>query len=345
MLYNVRYIEAKCLNQIQKEWMELQTGKEMTLFQSYSWYQMLLEYYVPTDTREFESVFAIVESDGHPCMIAPLWIVKKTFRFLNQKGFYLLGRCSFSDYLNFVYKVFDAAAFDFLVSNLSMKYGLHYFVLEDFRESTSSYLHIISNYTICRNSDYPCVSLSLPSSVEKYQNLLSKNSRQNLRTANNRLEKDGKRLLYNFDNQQVDKKKCLEMREARLIAKYSDYPFLTKYKYRILNYLRYSFPSFIPITAYFEGKTMTASDEKGNLRAFFNYGYDPNGAGIRIMAAGTDIEYARYSPGMLLMYNFILNAIENGELKEIDFTRGDEKYKFSLGGQLSLYHTIKFKIM
>ena len=344
MKYNIRYIEAKCLNIIKEEWMELQTGKEMTFFQSYQWHKMLLEHYVPTDTREFESIYAIVESNGHPCMIAPLWVVKKTFRFLNQKGRYLLGRCSYSDYLNFVYQTFDPDAFDYLINNLSRLYGVNYFTLEDFRESTSVYNHILNNYELCRNSEYPCVGIRIPSSVEEYHKSLSKNSRQNLRTANNRLNKDGRELYFNFDDQQVDKKKCLEIREARLIAKYSEFSLLTKYKYRFLNRLRFHFQGFTPITTYSGSKVMTASDENGNLRAFFNYGYDLDGTCIRVMAAGTDSDYARYSPGMLLMYNFILNAIEEGKLKEIDLTRGDEKYKFSLGGQQRLNHTIKFKI-
>ena len=89
---------------------------------------------------------------------------------------------------------------------------------------------------------------------------------------------------------------------------------------------------------------MTASDDNGKLWAFFNYGYDPDGTCIRVMAAGTNLDFAYYSPGMLLMYNFILKVIQEGKIKEIDFTRGDEKYKFSLGGQQRLIHTIKFKI-
>ena len=88
---------------------------------------------------------------------------------------------------------------------------------------------------------------------------------------------------------------------------------------------------------------MTACDEEGHLRAFFNYGYDSDGQCIRVMTAGTDLDFARYSPGVLLMYNFILNAIEAGQIKEIDFTRGDEKYKFSLGGQQRTIHTVKFR--
>jgi CelD/BcsL family acetyltransferase involved in cellulose biosynthesis len=344
MAYAVKYIGGKHLDEVQGEWIALQKGNEMTMFQSYQWYQMLQDHYVPADTREYESVYAVVESDGKPCIIAPLWIVKKTFGIINQKGVYLLGRCSFSDYLNMIYQHFDECAFDYLLNDLSQRYKVKYFFFENFVESTSAYRHIRDSYNICRNSEYPCVGLSLPSSVEEYQKLLSKNSRQNLRTANNRLKKDGKNLIFNFDNQQIDRNYCMQVRESKLIAKYNDFPLMLKFKYRILNRFRYHFPSCTPISNYSEGKVMTASDDNGKLWAFFNYGYDPDGTCIRVMAAGTNLDFAYYSPGMLLMYNFILKVIQEGKIKEIDFTRGDEKYKFSLGGQQRLIHTIKFKI-
>jgi CelD/BcsL family acetyltransferase involved in cellulose biosynthesis len=62
------------------------------------------------------------------------------------------------------------------------------------------------------------------------------------------------------------------------------------------------------------------------------------------MDAGTDLDFARYSPGMLLMHQFILKAIQEGKLQIVDFTRGDEKYKFALGGQLLFNHRVKIKL-
>lgn len=344
MAYSIKYVKGIDLNKIQDEWKALETGGEMTLFQSYQWQQVLLEKYIPTDTDKYESIYAIVESNSQPCIIAPLWVVKKTFRLLNYKGVYLLGRGSFSDYLNFVYQHFDSSAFDYLLNDLSRRYGITYFTFENIRETTDVYRHVINNYMVSRNSEYPCVGLCLPHSVEEYHRILSKNSRQNLRTANNRLKKDGENLIFNFDDQQIDRNRCLEIREAKLSVTYSKLPLIYRYKYKILNRLRYHFNNFVPITYYSEGKVMTACDEGGKLRAFFYYGFDIEKTRIRVMAAGTDLEYARYSPGMLLMYNFIINSIQEGKIREIDFTRGDEKYKFSLGGEQRLNHTIKFRI-
>lgn len=344
MAYKIRYVKGIDLEQIQDVWTALETGDEMTMFQSYRWHQVLLEQYVPMDTRKFESLYAIVDLDDQPCLIAPLWVVKKTFRLLNQKGVYLLGRGCFSDYLNFVYQRFDASAFDFLLRDLSQKYGTNRFFFENIRESTSVYRHIFEQYVVSRNSEYPCVGLNLPPSEEEYHRMLSKNSRQNIRTANNRLKKDGKSLVFNFDDHQIDRNQCLEIRESKLLVKYSELPLMYRLKYKILNRFRYQFHSFIPFMCFSDSKVMTACDEEGKLRAFFNYGFDTEGKCIRVMAAGTDLDFARYSPGMLLMYNYILNSIQEGTMQEVDFTRGDEKYKFSLGGQQRIIHTIKFSI-
>jgi len=51
------------------------------------------------------------------------------------------------------------------------------------------------------------------------------------------------------------------------------------------------------------------------------------------MAVGTNEQYERYSPGILLMYNFIDYIIKNKMYTVLDFTRGNEKYKYSLGGK------------
>ena len=344
MAYTIRYVPAKDLERIQDEWKALETGEEMTLFQSYEWYQMLLEKYIPEDTKNFESVYAVVKADGKACMIAPLWIIKRSFRILNKKGGYIIGRFSFSDYLNFIYLTFDADAFDFLMKDLRRRYCIKKICFEDFRESTSIYQHVIKSYSIIENKKFPCVTLQLPHTIEEYNKMLSKNSRQNLRTANNRLQKDGKALIFNDDDQQVDRQECLRLREAKLSVQFSSVSKWRKYKYRIINHLRYSFPFFTPVTYYPHSKIMTAYDGQGKLRAFFNYAYDYNKKTIRIMAAGTDLDFARYSPGMLLMHQFIEEAIKQGQLEIVDFTRGGEPYKFALGGNLCYNHRVIYKI-
>ena len=343
MKYIVEYVPAKQLGTLKSQWNVLEHGKEMTLFQSFQWYQMLAEYYIPADTNNYTSVFAVVQANETPCLIAPFWIVKHTFKLLNKKGVYLLGRDSYGDYLNLVYDQFDGAALDFLLEDVSKKYGTNHFVFEQLMESSSTYHHIVkTGRQIMEDRIEPCASLRLPASVGDYQKMLSKNARQNLRTANNRLAKDGKILAFNFDDVVTDKNSCLNIRESKLAVKYAKVPIWRKYKYRLVNKVLFHFPRFAPIQTFDGSKVMTAKDEEGLLRAFFSYGYDTEGRCVRIMSAGTDLEFARYSPGMLLMHTFIIKTIEDGLVHEIDFTRGDEKYKFTLGSVLQNNHTITF---
>jgi len=53
--------------------------------------------------------------------------------------------------------------------------------------------------------------------------------------------------------------------------------------------------------------------------------------------SGLDPAYASLSPGWVLLGRLIQWAIEHGR-REIDFLRGDESYKFRLGGvERSIY--------
>ena len=85
MKYLVEYISASNLEKIEQVWKLLERGSDMTLFQSYDWNKMLLEFYIPKDTKYYESQYAIVKNEETVCLIAPLWITKKTFRFFPTK--------------------------------------------------------------------------------------------------------------------------------------------------------------------------------------------------------------------------------------------------------------------
>lgn len=341
MSLTIEYIPATLLKNIKQEWSILENGVDMTLFQSYDWNIILLDHYVPKDTKSYQSLYALVKKDGKECLIAPLWIAKRTFRLLNKKGVYLLGRDSYSDYLNIIYNDFIPEAFDFLLKDIQHRYHQSHFIFEHLNETTSLFKHITHSYKILEDQKEPCVYLQIPSSLEDYHKILSKHSRQNLRTANNRLNKDGLSIDYNMEDYSIDKKTCLDIRESKLSVQYEKVPIIKKYKYRIVNRLLYHFPRFTPITVYKDSKIMTATINN-KLCAFFHYAYDEPHNKIVIISAGTDLTYARYSPGMLLMYNFIKQVISEQKYKGIDFTRGDESYKFALGGKLNYNHNLHF---
>ena len=114
MKYKTEYYNIENFSKLESVWKELEKGEDMTSFQSYHWYQMLNECYVPKDTPNYLSIYAVVKRDNEIVLIAPLWIVKKTFKIVNKKGIYFLGREGWSDYLNFIYKDFDDDAMRFM---------------------------------------------------------------------------------------------------------------------------------------------------------------------------------------------------------------------------------------
>lgn len=329
-------------DQLEEDWRKIEKGHDMTIFQSYEWYKMLIEKSVPSDTLYYESVFAVVKENGVTSLIAPLWIVKKTFRIVNKKGVYILGRDSWSDYLNFVYDTLTLDMVKKLIDAVCKRYELHDFIFEQLRSSSLlfDYLNLLSSDI---KDDSVCVSLVLPLSLEVYYSQLSKNTRQNIRTANNRLSKDNLLIRFVFDDANVDKERCLQIRQDKLKKKYDEVSIIRKTKYRLRNKLLFRFPRCLPIYDFPDSKVMTAYIDD-DLAAFFNYVVDSNSKSIMIIAAGTNLKYLKYSPGILLMYNYICLTINENRFRFVDFTRGDERYKIALGGTLSSNAFVHYRI-
>jgi hypothetical protein len=333
--YSIKFFDKKSFNLLEEDWKSLEKGADMTVFQSYDWNKMLVDVYLPDGSRNYESRFVLVKHEGKAVLIAPLWIVKHDFRIVNKKGVFLLGKEGWSDYLNCIYDYFDKDAFMFLLYQVSDNYKVKRFVFEDVKEKTQLCIFIRSRFTDLRVEKGGCVSLSLPHTLAEYSSILSKNSRQNIRTAYNRLSKDSHRIEFLFNDELVSKDQCAEIRDRKLTNQYEKVSKLRKFKYRMQNKLRFHFQTYSPMYDFRQSRIMSAYID-GNLCAFFNYVVDENNQTIVVMAAGTDLNYARYSPGVLLMYSFIQSQIENeSSIRVVDFTRGEEKYKFALGGSLS----------
>jgi len=335
-----KYYPISDFMQLENEWRNMEIGTDMTYFQTFAWYEMLWKLNKDIHDRRFEIGFAVIERGGIPLMIAPLWIVKKTFGKYNRKGFYLFGRGGWSDYLNFIYKDFDRKATDFMLSQLKTKFGLCNFYLENVPETAQFHNYLTSLCEADKITSQTCVGLSIDHiTFEEYKKLLSKQSRQNIRTANNRLARDGRTLVYNYDDSNVNLNKFMDYRTIR-VAKKNDWGG-KNLRWRIIDFISrkilrrgwYKFPEYAPFTHDANSKFMTAKTPDGELCASFNYGISPNGKSIVLMGVSTNPEYAKYSPGILLLFKFIENAIANNLYNFIDFTRGNESYKFALGGK------------
>ena len=343
MNYEIEYFDIETFSNLKTVWKDLENGQDMTSFQSYHWYEMLNECYVPKDTPNFLSIYAVVKRENEIILIAPLWIVKKTFRIVNKKGIYFLGREGWSDYLNFIYKDFDDNAMTFLLQEIVKKYKVSSFNFSELKENVQSYKFFNSNMKLKNCCKQTCVALKLPSTIEEYNKLLSKNARQNIRTAHNRLKKDDLEVRFVFDDKDVDKEKCRNMREQRFIEKFKHVSKLRLMKHKIMYRLTFHFRPYLPFMCYDGGHFLTTyiGDE---LCSFFYYLIDDIHKHVYVIAAGVNLEYSRYSPGIISLNTFINEIIKRQNIDVIDFTRGDEPYKYAIGGKDHYIKNALFKI-
>ena len=168
--------------------------------------------------------------------------------------------------------------------------------------------------------------------------MLSKNSRQNIRTAFNRAKTDGVSFVFNFDDNVVDLDEFEKYRNIRLLDKNQSHQgVISRLKgfisSKILRRGYYKFPDYNPFTHDGDSKFMTIKSNEGELCAAFNYGLDKEHSQIVLMAVSTNPKFYKYSPGILVLYEYILKEIENKGIQLIDFTRGNERYKYVLGGK------------
>ena len=338
--FSFKYYQIADFMLLENTWRDLETGGDMTYFQTFAWYKMLWNLNNSIRDRRFEIGFALVKKNGVPIIIAPLWVVKKTFGKYNRKGCYLFGRGGWSDYLNFIYKDFDGEAIKFMLSQLKEKFDICDFYLENISETAQIHDLLKSLCDSEKTTSQTCVGLSIEGIYfEEYKKKLSKQTRQNIRTANNRLIRDNKSLVYNYDDCNVNLNEFIGYRTTR-VAKKNDWRGKTL-KWRIINFISknilgrgwYKFPEYAPYTHDLNSKFMTAKTPEGVLCAAFNYGISSANRSIVLMGVSTNPDYAKYSPGILLLLNFIENAIDHNRYDFIDFTRGNESYKFALGGK------------
>lgn len=344
--YTIEEYTNDTMCQLKGAWQILEKGDDMTYFQSYKW-NIIVQQFTPQRKGICKSLYLLIKKGNTPILIAPLWIITKTTLLVNKRGVYFAGRNGWSDYLNFVYDDCGYDAFKVLFDYVYYKLNLSLCCLEQIKDNTKLYAYISQYMTIKRESVTTCVSLVIPKSMDKYKSLISKKARQNIRTANNRLTKDGKSITISFDTQ-PDLELCKAMREKRVAAKnklniHSLNDFFVYLKKIVKNKLTISFPAFLP---FYEDNSIhyICAYIDDELAAYFCYGLDEYHKEAVLMAVGTNNAFSKYSPGILALYAYISEQIENKEVSILDFTRGDEKYKYALGGVDHYIHNISFNL-
>lgn len=164
---------------------------------------------------------------------------------------------------------------------------------------------------------------------------LSRSVRQNLRTAYNRLERDGKsfRLEVHYGNMadaRKMRKEILDCYERRQLEFYSRKMKWLRFEYHKfgMKYLRHDkFSLFgndnsVQVALYIDGRVA------GMYAGVLNHRKDC----ILVPRLAINMDYKFYSPGYVMLCESFRYFLSNTSIRNIDLSVGSEQYKLDLGG-------------
>ena len=174
-----------------------------------------------------------------------------------------------------------------------------------------------------------CVKVCLPQNFEEYFNSLSKNVRQNYRTANNRILKSNKILsISHIKGKHITNttfKQILSLYIKRLKFYKKRNIFFDKifYKFFDIGFKAIRKLDFVDVFAIYID---------GEMAAFMMC--MKNDDELYVPKLAINEEYSFYSPGLLLSILSIENLLKKNLVDSIDFIQGKEEYKFQVGGKI-----------
>ena len=192
------------------------------------------------------------------------------------------------------------------------------------------------------------VQIPLANSYDEYNKRLSKHARQNIRTAYNRANRDGYELSFHsyrmLDGGSVKK-------EARKAFKSYTALYIKRLKER---YNRSGMRFFVKKTLmkYFGSGWKSASSSmsllvdisiNGEIAAYAKCYFDLVHKKITVPNLAIDIKWGFYSPGIVLVNELIKYVIEMGGVEYLSMGRGEEPYKYEMGGEQ--YNTYNMGIL
>lgn len=308
-------------------------NENLTAFQSAEWALSVLNTY---KKKKRMQVRFIVYSD-----ICILPIV------LCDKEIHLFGRFTCTDYLDIISFNFEKSNFLELLEYLKNRYKGFALYFEQLRENSrlKILLDEMDGFELYEKGD--CVSIDLLDDYDLWYQERSKHYRQNRRTDINRLKKEQKSITFAWKNaSELNKKELFELYniyvDRRVSCNELDEKIEHKLKRKVSNYLKFDFYKDT-INDYCLKKNSNcklAILYIDNVIASYFIGIQ-KGNTLSVPRVSININSAKYSPGNLLIMEFVKHKA--GEIKILDLTRGNEKYKYDNGGaRRELYYYRKY---
>ena len=186
--------------------------------------------------------------------------------------------------------------------------------------------------------DVEYVAIDLPVDYPTYLQTLSKNMRHQINKTYNRLEREGveqKLFIYDADHR-VSKdleKEINRMYITRLISRYNPEHEGSKlwraWFWILFQYLKHDTRSFRKLPNSFLAVVMSGEKVMAFVSGYKTH--DGKKVSMTRLAINEELDY--YSPGRILMNELIKYLFEKTDIKVLDMSRGDERYKKDFGGR------------
>lgn len=328
MICNI--VKHKNIQSLADDWQRIYSNNHsLTAFDSYLFAKNIAHDYIYRFKAAISPEFWSVSFDSQVKIIVPLSYNYKT------KSYNLLHACNGSDYCNIVYDSnVSAQQMADCLWKLSIKLRNPLIISMLSGGVVSEALNIL-NIKPTLQIDNAIIKLNNYKSHQDYISHLSKNARQNLRTAYNRLNRDNLANSINISNKvdYSELKAIMGLYENRHTSRYglSSNPLKSVY----LKKYNYSTRSLFNSV---EG--LHARLYIDNTLAAFMSGYARDGRWI-IPRLSINGRFCFYSPGIILIDKVIKWMYDNG-FEILDLGLGTEPYKFQMGAEI--FHSFNYLI-
>ena len=310
------YTSIESIVAIQAAWTELyDSNDELSPFQSFDWNKALI------DNRACSGklCFCCLYKEGKMVLIAPFIKQYKA----THSELVFVGTGAHADYLNFIYcKELEYDEFCWFINEILCCNHNTVLRLDLIPNGSkiSSYIKLLPYRQ--SNRQTTCVKIPICDSVEQYCATLSKSHITNIKRCMRKLEKNFTEVEYRFtENRQLEdrnvdeifqlyQKRHVELSRSLNLASINS----------IRQYLKAPCHCFLS-ECYVDGKIV----------AMF-LGYVSLAGNICVPITAFDNDYKEYSLGKVLLYNTICFLINQKRRIDFDLTRGEEPYKYNLGG-------------
>lgn len=193
------------------------------------------------------------------------------------------------------------------------------------------------------------VKIDFGTDYEMYFSSLGKHARQNLRTAYNRLHRDGKNGAFEFWSscglgQDLTSRwgrkvlaECMTVYRRRQLNRYHNSGLV----YRLMQTFCDVTTSALPG----ENGFLTVERIDGRIAGFMVGFIDSRNSGLKVPRLAIEDVFSFYSPGLILLNETVKWLLSNSSLRQIDLCRGTEKYKFDMGGREYCTQCLEVRIL